>query len=520
MSVYKKIAICIISLFLFVILVNIGLNYWIKKQLPIIIDQKNKTAYHINYEKIEVSLWSRNIYAQTLLVHPKNQPENSKTKTGIYSKIESITIKHFNIWDLAFRDIIQAESITINKARVILYKKDEKLLNNRKSIKTQIIEPFRKIIAVSNIYLNEGSVDVVSLKNNKPIFSIKNIILKLEGILISDATLKEKIPMHFEKYVLICDSLYYKPNAFYHMSIDKISTENHFLRVHNFAYLPEFNRKEFVKKLEKEKDIYTIKLDSADIEKMDWGFKNDLLFFKANSIIAHHVDANIYRNKIPKDDLSKKYLYNALLRKIKFPLQIDTIQILKSKLVYEEEIDFSKGPGVLNFDHFNMQVTNIKSGFGLKKTADVKIKVNCQFMKTSPLNVNWTFNVLDQKDSFHIQGTISNFNVVAMERFTKPYINTSFTGKFNKYHFNFYGNDNSAKGNATLDYEDLKVKLFKKKDREKEAKFKTAVANLLLKNDSGDKSKKADVELDRIPEKSFYNFLWRSIAESLKKILI
>ena len=43
-----------------------------------------------------------------------------------------------------------------------------------------------------------------------------------------------------------------------------------------------------------------------------------------------------------KDDLSKKYLYNALLRKIKFPLQIDTIRIVKSKLVYEEEIDFSK----------------------------------------------------------------------------------------------------------------------------------------------------------------------------------
>lgn len=520
MSIYKKIAIGVISFLFFVILVNIGLNYWIKKQLPIIIHEKNKTAYNINYEKIEVSLWSRNIDAQTLLVHPKNQPENSKSKTGIYSKIESISIKHFNIWNLAFHDIIQAESITINKARVILYKKDDKLLNNRKSIKTEIIEPFRKIIAVSNIYLNEGSVDVVSLKNNKPIFSIKNIILKLEGILISDATLKEKIPMHFEKYVLVCDSLYYKPNAFYHMNIGKISTENRFLRIKDFSYLPEFSRKEFVPKLEKEKDIYTIKLDSADIEKMDWGFKNERFFFKANSIVAHHVDANIYRNKIPKDDLSKKYLYNALLRKIKFPLQIDTIQILKSKLVYEEEIDFSKGPGVLNFDRFNMQVTNIKSGFGFKKMADVKIKVNCLFMKTSPLNVDWNFNVLDQKDSFHIQGTISNFNVMAMERFTKPYINTTFTGKFNKYHFNFYGNDNSAKGNATLDYEDLKVKLFKKKDREKEAKLKTAVANLLLKNDSGDKSKKADVELDRIQEKSFYNFLWRSIAESLKKILI
>jgi len=518
MSIYKKIAIGVISLFLFVILTNIGLNYWIKKQLPIIVNDKNKTAYNIHYEKIEVSLFSRNINATTLLISPKNQPKDSKN--GLFSKIESITIKHFNIWDLAFNDLIQAESIIINKPRVILYKKGEKLLNNSKSIKNEIIEPFRKIVAVSNIYLNEGSVDVVSLDTDKPILSVKKIILKLEGILLTDATLKEKIPMRFEKYVLVCDSLYYKPSAFYAMNIGQISTEKNFLKIKKFSYLPEFSRKDFVKRLDKEKDIYTIKLDSAHIEKMDWGFKNEKFFFKASSLIANHVDANIYRNKIPKDDLSKKYLYNHLLRKIKFPLQIDTIQILKSKLVYEEEIDFSKGPGILNFDRFNMQVTNLKSGFGYKKMADVKIKVNCLFMKNSPLDVNWSFNVLDLNDSFHIQGTIANFNVVAMERFTKPYINTTFTGKFNKYHFNFYGNDATAKGNATLDYEDLKVKLFKKKDREKEAKLKTAVANLLLKNDSDDKTKKANVELDRIQEKSFYNFLWRSIAESLKKILI
>ncbi|MHC0439108.1 hypothetical protein [Flavobacterium sp. 3-210] len=518
MSIYKKIAIGVISLFIIVILANVGLNYWIKKQLPIIIHEKNKTAYNINYEKIEVSLFSRNIYAQTLLVSPKNEPKDSKN--GLFSKIESITIRHFNIWDLAFHDIIQAESIIINKPRVILYKKGEKLLNNSKSIETEIVAPFRKIIAVSNIYLNDGTIDVVSLNTEKPIFSVKKIILKLEGILITDATLKEKIPLHYQKYALIIDSLFYRPSAFYHITIGKISTEKNFLKINNFANLPQFNRPNFVKRLEKEKDIYTLKFDSAQVAKMDWGFKNDRFYFKANSLVIHHFDANIYRSKIPKDDLSKKYLYNHLLRNIKFPLQIDTLQVLKSKLVYEEEIDFSKGSGVLTFDQFNLQATNLRSGFGLKKTNDVKIKVKCIFMKNSPLNVDWNFNVLDKTDGFHIQGIISNFDVVAMTKFTKPYMNTTFTGTFNKYRFNFYGNDNVSKGNASLDYDDLKVKLYKKKNPEKEAKLKTAVANLLVKNDSKDKAKTADVELERIQEKSFYNFLWRSIAESLKKILI
>ncbi len=518
MSIYKKIVIAVISIFLFLILINVGLNYWIKKQLPIIIHEKNNTVYNINYEKIEVSLWSRNIHASTLLVHPKNQPKDSKN--GLFSKIESITIEHFNIWDLAFNDVIQAESIIINKPRVILYKKGEKLVNDSKNINKQIVEPFRKIVSVSNIYLNDGTVDVVSLDNDKPILSVKKIILKLEGILITDATLKEKIPIQYKRYALIIDSLFYRPSAFYHINIGKISTEKNFLKINNFSHLPQFNRRDFTKRLEKEKDIYTLKFDSAQVAKMDWGFKNDRFFFKANSVVINHFDANIYRGKMPKDDLSKKYLYNHLLRNIKFPLQIDTLQVLKSKLVYEEEKDFSKGPGVLNFDKFNLQATNLRSGFGLKKTNDVKIKVNCVFMKTSPLDVDWSFNVLDKNDSFHIQGVISNFDVAAMGRFSKPYMNASFTGVFNKYRFNFYGNDNIAKGNASLDYDDLKVKLYKKKKPEKEAKLKSAIVNLLVKNDSNEKSKTADVELERIQEKSFYNFLWRSIAESLKKILI
>ncbi|WPO79678.1 hypothetical protein [Flavobacterium sp. KACC 22761] len=518
MSIYKKIAIGIISLFLILISVNLGLNYWIKKQLPIIVHEKNKTVYNINYEKIEVSLFSRNIYAQTLLVSPKNQPKDSKN--GLFSKIESITIKHFNIWDLAFHDIIQAESIIINRPRVILYKKGEKLLNNSKSIKTEIVEPFRKIIAVSNIYLNDGTIDVVSLDTEKPILSIKKVILKLEGILLTDATLKEKIPLHYKSYKLVIDSLFYRPSVFYHINIGKISTEKNFLKINNFSNIPQFNRRDFVKRLEKEKDIYTLKVDSAEINKMDWGFKNDQFYFKANSVVMNHFNANIYRSKMPKDDLSKKYLYNHLLRNIKFPLQIDTLQVLKSKLVYEEEIDFSKGPGVLTFDRFNLQATNLRSGFGLKKTDDVKIKVKCVFMKNSPLSVDWSLNVLDKSDGFHIQGVISNFDVRAMGQFSKPYMNATFTGAFHKYRFNFYGNDNASKGNTSLDYDDLKVKLYKKKNPEKEAKLKTAVANLLVKNDSKDKPKTADVEVERIQEKSFYNFLWRSIAESLKKILI
>ncbi len=520
MSLSKKITIGIISFLAFLLLVNFGLNFWIQKKLPKIIVENNKSPYNISYEKLKIDLFSSTIYASNVIVTPKEKLKKSDAKIGIYSKIESITIDNYKLWPFLFDDVIKAKSITIERPNVILYKKDAKAINNAKSLRTAVIDPFQQIIVVSNIYLNKGTLAIISTENNKPILTTKNIAANIEGIFIDDSTLKNKIPFSFDKYVLNCDSLFYKPNEFYSIKASEIRTTKQSLRIKNFEYLPEYSRKQFVQKIAKEKDLFTVTAGSFAINALDWGFKNDVFFFNANSIVLDDLNANIYRNKIPEDDLSKKPLYNALLRKIKFPLQIDTLLIRKSKLVYEEEIDFGKGPSILTFENFDLNATHIKSGYGLKKAEDLDIKVNCLFMKDSPLKVHWTLNILDPNDGFTIKGNIGNFNIQALSRFTRPYINASFTGVFKNFDFDIIGNDKNSKGNASLAYKDLKVTFFKKDNPYEKSKIKTVVANLLVKKDSDGITKKATIEIDRIQEKSFYNFLWRNIAEFLKEILI
>lgn len=516
MSLTKKIAFGIVSFLAILLLANFGLNFWLTNQLPKIIKENNKTPYHITYDQLTIELLPSNIYISDVVVIPKIKPKNSTDKIGVYAKAKSIRITDFNVWSFLFKNIIKARSITIYKPNVILYRKDK----NANNIRKEVVTPFEKMIVVSNIYLHKGTLDVISTQDNEPILSTRNISMILEGIVIDNAILDRPIPFLYQKYIVACDSVYYKPNEFYTLKAHKIRTTNHSLHLKNLEYLPEYTRAEFVQKIPKEKDLFTIKASSLDINSMNWGFKNDVFFFNANSVLLDGVNANIYRNRIPKDDLSKKPLYNALLRKIKFPLQVDTLLIRRSKLVYEEEINFKKGSAKLTFDHFDLIATHIQSSFGLKKVADVDIKINCRFMKDSPLKIHWIFNVLDLKDGFTIKGNIHNFDIGSLYQFTKPYFNTSFKGTFNSFYFNITGNDKSAYGNANLKYQDLDVTFYKKNNPEKEAKLKNLVTKLLLKKDSDGRSKKAQIELERIQEKSFYNFLWRSIAEFLKEILI
>ncbi|MGC4041112.1 MAG: hypothetical protein QM710_10095 [Flavobacterium sp.] len=218
--------------------------------------------------------------------------------------------------------------------------------------------------------------------------------------------------------------------------------------------------------------------------------------------------------------MAKKHLYNKLLRDLTFDLKVDTLKIRNSVLEYEEEKSFEFGAGKLRFTKFNLTATSINSGF--KKTAlpDLKIRIDCRFMGDSPFHVNWKLNVMDKSDGFNINGVLTNFEAEKIIPFSKPYLNVTTKGMLDEVRFDFTGNDKMSTGEFKVKYDDLKFTVYQKDDRKKKNKLLTFVTRIFVKKDTKDRLKDADIEIERIPEKSFYNLFWRSIQEGLKKILV
>lgn len=517
---WKKVLIGIVSLIALVFVLNIGLNYWIRKQLPAIINENNDSPYQISYKSLEVALFDGNAIIKDITVVPKSSLKKPDVKAGIYATITSIKIEGISAWSILFSKRIIADKIVINKPEIILFKDNDKALNNPKSIRDKVVAPFKNTISVSDIYLLNSSLQIISTVNNKASLIVHNLSMQLDGIVLDDSTLEEKIPFNYKNFELDCDSIYYRASEFYHMTANKIHADKTDLKIAEFSMIPEYNRPEFVRRVPKEKDIFTVNINSISLNNMDWGFKDDKFYFNSTNIFLDKVFANIYRPKMPADDLSKKPLYNKLLREIPFKLHVDTLAIRESTLEYEEEKTFEKGAGLLSFNKFNMYVTDINSGFGQKKLPDVKINIKCQFMNISPMKVAWSFNVLDKSDGFNIKGSILQFPAERLKPFTKPYMNVAVSGKLNEVYFNFTGNNVKSKGDFAIKYDDLKVTIYKKNKPQKKNKFLSAVGNLFVRNDSNEKIVEAEVEVERIQEKSFYNFFWRNIGEGLKKTLL
>ena len=520
MTSFSKYLYILLGTFLFLILLNIGINLLVEHKLPDIINNKNDSDYKVSYKDIDLSIWNSSIEITDIIVVPKTHIENSEAKLGIYAKVERIAIDDFDVWSILFGKKIKAKQLTISKPDITLYKNNKEAINNSKSINDKVVKPFEKIIIVSDVFLKEGNVKIVNNNTKELVTNVTNIDLKLEGIVLNEETLEQKIPFNYQSYSVVCDSAFYHIDEFYKVSLKKLTTTNTALNITDLKLVPKFSRQEFVQKIPKERDLYTISTDAISIKSMDWKFENDRFSFKTNAIVINALDANIYRGKMPVDDLSKKKLYNSMLRELSFNLKVDSLQIKNSKVVYEEEKSFEEGAGKLSFTDFDMTVLNLESGYGKEKVVDTKIKVKCIFMKESELDVDWSFNVMDETDGFKIKGKIFNFEASEMEYFTKPYMNVIVKGNLDKVYFNFAGNDFSNKGDFALKYDDLKVEIFRNNERQKINKFLSAVGNLFIKDDSGEELKSTTIEVERTQEKSFYNLLWISIAEGLKKVLL
>lgn len=520
MNKSKKILLVVLGILLFLGFLNFAINFWVESKLPQLINNENNTDYTISYKDIDLSIWNSSITAYDVSISPKKSLKNSDKKMGLYGNVELIKVNNFNLWSILFGKKIKANNLVISKPFITLYKNNQKAVNDYNNINSKVFKPFEKIIIVSDLYLNEGHFKILDVENDKILVNAHNINFKLEGIVLNETTLNKKIPIVYSQYSLVCDSVFYKLNEFYELKSKKITATEKGLNLDIFELNPTCTRKEFVQKIPKEKDLYTILAEKVSINNMNWSFDDDAFSFKTNTIILDKINANIYRGKMPVDDLSKKELYSNLLRNLNASIKIDTLLIKDSFLTYEEEKTFDKGPGKLFFSDFNMLVQNIESGYKKTKLPDVTIKINCNFMKKSPLDINWSFNVLDKTEGFKIAGSIYKFNAQELEDFTKPYMNVKVKGVLDEVHFNFAGNDFVNKGKFSLKYDDLKVEIYQNDKRLKKNKFLSAIGNLFVKNDSDEEIKTTEIEVERNSEKSFYNLLWISLADGLKQILL
>lgn len=365
----------------------------------------------------------------------------------------------------------------------------------------------------------------ISVKNSNITYESKNQPLTFNDLNATvnqlelvENTAKNGMAVKVKDYALSTRNFVYK-TKFYKMNVAALALSKNKIDVNQFAMTPLVSRAQFIRMIPVESDLYDIKVNSISAQG-NWDLFSENKFINASNVTVNSANANIFRSKIPADDPKIKPLYSRMLRSIKVPMYVSNLNLKNSILEYEEDTPKSSGPGKLTFSNFNMNVKNLNSAKMKGKPTNVQIKIDCMFMKSSPLSVNWGFNTADLGDHFTIAGNLDNIPATALNSFVVPYLSVSATGTIQQMLFNFKGNPKGIGGTFNIKHKDLKISILDKNSKEKKGVL-SAVANIFIKTDSGKFPESVVVEgVERDPTKSFFNMFWKGIEDGLKKTLI
>lgn len=424
----------------------------------------------------------------------------------------SVKSKKISFSDLIFdKSKLNLKNAQFINPEFVIQNRDAKIIKAKNPKKNGIDLNF------ANVDIKNGSLSMLKSNGEKSL-SLAKFDANVKEFLMDGETSKNKLPFKFKDYKIVGKTFFYDSGKYYNLSLSGFNMSSQSIDLMNFKMIPKMSRAEFVRTIPMEDDQFNISANRIQLSGVDWTFEKEL-DLHLRSAKLHNVDANIFRSKIPKDNPKEKLLYSKVLRSIKFPLVVDNLNLINSKLVYEEDKPDSNGPGKVVFTHFNMDVKNLNSNKKKGANTKVPIKINCRFMDASPMLVNWNFDTADMRDNFTIGGYINNLPAVEITPFIKPYMNITATGTITSLNYNFKGNNDIMNGKFKITHKDLKVNLLDK-DTKKKKKFLSGVANLLVKKDSQKFPESVDIYVERNKERSFFNFYWKGIEDGLKKTLL
>ncbi|MCD1115574.1 AsmA family protein [Chryseobacterium turcicum] len=381
--------------------------------------------------------------------------------------------------------------------------------------KKTTVEGIQFPIVVRKISLKNSNITYESKKQPLTFNDLNATVNQLELV---ENNAKNGMAVKVKDYALTTKNFVYK-TEFYKMNVGALALNKNKIEINQFAMIPLVSRAQFIRMIPVERDLYDIKVNQISALG-NWDLFSENKSINATNVTINSANANIFRSKIPADDPKIKPLYSRMLRSIKIPMYVANLQLKNSLLEYEEDTPKSDGPGKLTFSNFNMNVKNLNSAKMKGKPTNVQIDINCMFMKSSPLSVNWGFNTADQSDHFTIAGNLDNIPATALNSFVVPYMSISATGTIQQMLFNFKGNPKGIGGTFNIKHKDLKISILDKKSKEKK-RLLSAVANVFIKSDSGKFPESVVVEgVERDPTKSFFNMFWKGVEDGLKKTLV
>src|SRR5690606_5177712 len=128
---------------------------------------------------------------------------------------------------------------------------------------------------------------------------------------------KNQIPFNHTSIVVNGGKLSCSLSNIQTLELDSLIIDKNDINIHELAVKPKYSRKDYVKFIPYEMDLMDVNFKRITLS--DYRIDSqERMFFSSKNMKIDSVNAEIYRNKMVRDDLSKKKMYSQMLRDLPF----------------------------------------------------------------------------------------------------------------------------------------------------------------------------------------------------------
>lgn len=490
----KKIGIILLAVIAGIVLILFLLGIYAKQKIKSTLDQELSNT--LQYEEVDVSLINRRITF--------TNPEITFSGNTITS--EEIALKGINFYQYLVNGNIRMDNVEIESPTATLGKAED--TSSQKNAK------FKQDIHVNSVQIKNGKIRTVKNDTSAtPLLVLLNRF-NVSDVSINSETIQQKIPLNYGSYSFKIDSIRTALNPQHDISVGSIAAEDAKFNLERIRIIPKYDKEEFQEHIPYEKDRFELLVQNVQLDSLTWRFKNDVLEIRNTMMTLRQGDLEVYRNKLIRDDPRTKELYSQKVRALPFRIDLDSVRVESSKIVYEEKVKKSRPPGVVSFHEVNAGIDNVSNmGMDQKGFPQTVINANALFMGVTPLEVDWKFDISNEWESFTISGDFGTVPGSAINKFVRPAMNVEVNGNIDNLVFTYSGNNNKAVGDVRIKYRNFRVVVLEDDGTEKSS-FWSTLANLFISNDAvNDEVVHEDLEVTRNKKKSFWNYVWLMIRE-------
>jgi len=476
------------------------------------IESLKVSGFNVKYDSLSVD-WKKNIVEIHGLLLDKN-PYDTACVNPEFISIAKVRADGIRLFPLILSNTLDFEELYLETPRVAMRE------NSMFRLDSAAQREIEFVLKVDRVLIKEANLQYTDSLDCEVITALQSNI-SIDGLQM-EFRIDKKFEYTADK-VMLDSSEVHLPRAFYTLWVKETTLDfsDEKLSIDSLKIVPDFGNVEFGRRRGYEVDRFEAIIPYIKATNLSFSFL-DSTWVKAE-LAEVRFFLKVFRDKrLPFKKIPKPLPVDAI-QDLPFGLLIDSLRIIKSYVQYDEFPEEGSDAGGVYFDNLYAVLSNINNTVA---DGHAQLRANASLMGHGNIEVSVTFPFnRDQRSS--ISGSLHDFPIEKINPMLTPSTNIKVTsGIMHKLTFNFWFNAIRSDGEIELNYEDLKLVIYKEDDESKEAgpqkdNLKTFILNTFVFRKNMDEKlpeekRTGTVMYERDDNRSIFNFWVKSLLSGIK----